>query len=71
MSHTLVSVLAEVTANCYFSEHFQFSTSPDTESLSVAHEFKTNSSLVEISNFSVGRAEFKCMIQSGDSRTTI
>ena len=31
MSHILVSVLAEVAANCYFSVHTQFSTSPDTE----------------------------------------
>jgi len=31
MSHVLVSVVAEVAANCYLSVHFQFSTSPDTE----------------------------------------
>ena len=34
MSHILVSVLAEVAANCYFSMHTQFSTSPDMEDVS-------------------------------------
>ena len=37
MSHILVSVLAEVAANCYFSMHAQFSTSPDVEGVSCAH----------------------------------
>jgi len=42
MSHVLVSVVAEVAANCHFSEHFQFSTSPDTERFTV--NFTSNSS---------------------------
>ena len=36
MSHILVSVLVEVAANCYFSMHTQFSTSPDVEDVSCA-----------------------------------
>ena len=49
MSHVLVSVVAEVAANCYFSEHFQFSTSPDIGSFTVNFtQVQAHSSLVEL-----------------------
>ena len=45
MSRILVSVLAEVAANCYFSMHTQFSTSLDVEGVSCAQVQDKHNSL--------------------------
>jgi len=56
MSHILVSVLPEVAANCYFIEHYQFSTHP---TLSFTVNFTQVQDKQLTGRIAVSYAEFK------------